>query len=65
MMNITEIVSKYPNATYVCLECGDAYTWDSVDYCDNTLNCTGANLYDVVNKTEVHSIHCWCDECPE
>ena len=63
MMNITEIVREYPNATYVCLECGHAYRWGMLDYCDNTLDCTGANLYDVANGTKVHNSNCWCGYC--
>lgn len=50
MMNIAEIVAKYPDTAYVCMACGDPYD-DRIDpefdYCDNTIECTEPNWYEV------------------
>ena len=55
-MNVDKIIAdtlaEYPDSVYVCTHCGGAYNrlpWGG--YCDESLECTGADLYEVATKT--------------
>lgn len=53
---IAEALAMFPDANYVCLECGDSYSaMPHGGYCDNSMACTGADLFDVVNDVIIEN----------
>ena len=66
MLNIDEIVSEYPTTTHVCMECETPYNFSrGLDYCDNSMDCIGAEMYEVATGLLIHSPNCWCDTCED
>ena len=53
---IEKALAEYPETLFVCTECFDCYSvMPHGGYCDNSEECTGADLYDVANEMFVES----------